>query len=95
MPKELAQKYAPQTTEEILAYLVEETGEVLAAVGKAARWGLDSCNPELPPAEQVSNRDWILAELVDLERAIALTRAAISPGAPAAEDTETPEKTES
>jgi hypothetical protein len=57
-----------------LAHVVEECGEVLAAAGKCQRWGLESVNPELPPAEQETNRDWLIRELDDLEGAIARLR---------------------
>ncbi len=67
-------EYMPDGEEQILGYLVEEAGEVLAAVGKSQRWGLESCNPELSRGEQEENGFWILRELIDLERAIKLTR---------------------
>jgi hypothetical protein len=70
-------KYRPRTLPQKLGYLVEEMGEVQAAVGKSIRWGLDSCNPELPPEERELNGDWILRELKDLENAISIARAAI------------------
>jgi len=63
-------QYEPITTEETLGYLVEECGEVLAAVGKTQRWGLESVNPEIPVAQQETNREWILRELKDLRDAI-------------------------
>ena len=66
----MEEKYRPRTTEQRLAYLVEECGEVLAALGKTGRWGLESYNPELPEAERETNREWILRELKDLRRAI-------------------------
>lgn len=69
-------QYFPRTTEQKLGYLVEECGEVLAAVGKTQRWGLDSSNPE-PGASRETNREWILRELDDLERAILLVRGAL------------------
>ena len=75
-------QYMPKTVETTLAYLVEECGEVLAAVGKAQRWGLESTNPEIPVSERETNRKWILRELKDLENAIALTRLAIAAPAP-------------
>ena len=62
--------YEPKTLKQKLGYLVEECGEVLTAVGKSNRWGLDSHNPELPYEKQESNRGWILRELKDLRRAI-------------------------
>lgn len=70
-------EYEPKTQTQKLSYLVEECGEVLAAVGKSVRWGLGSVNPELPPEEQETNADWLLRELVDLERAIGFAREAV------------------
>ncbi len=67
-------EYEPHGEEQILGYLVEEAGEVLAAVGKTQRWGLESCNPELPHTEREMNGYWVLRELVDLERAIKFAR---------------------
>ena len=67
-------QYEPKTVEQALGYLAEEAGEVLAAVGKTWRWGLESVNPELPPEEQETNRHWILRELTDLEGAIERAR---------------------
>lgn len=74
----MKKKYAPKTTGQKLGYLVEECGEVLAAVGKTQRWGLYSYNPELSKNKRETNRDWILRELKDLERAIKLVRSDIS-----------------
>lgn len=71
-------QYEPKTIAEMLGYLVEECGEVLAAVGKTQRWGLESVNPELPAAQQETNRDWILRELSDLENAAKIVRRAIT-----------------
>lgn len=63
--------YEPKTVKQKLGYLVEECGEVLAAVGKSNRWGLDSWNPNIPlTASPERNRDWIKRELKDLRRAI-------------------------
>lgn len=66
------------------AHVVEEKGELdkvlgdlLAAIGKAQRWGLDSVNPLLPKAQQETNRDWICraitacyAELADMKQVL-------------------------
>jgi hypothetical protein len=80
-------QYEPKNIQQALGYLVEEAGEVQAAVGKTIRWGLDSTNPELPEAERETNRDWILRELVDLERAIARARQFIKlPVIPSSDD---------
>lgn len=54
-----------------LAHAIEECGEFLAAAGKTQRWGADSVNPELPPEEQETNRDWLMRELSDLDGAIS------------------------
>ncbi len=68
--------YFPVTMEQKLGYLVEECGEVLAAVGKTQRWGLESFNPE-PGASKETNREWILREMTDLENACAILRRAL------------------
>lgn len=62
------------SAEKKMGYLVEECGEVLQAVGKSQRWGLESVNPELPPEQQETNRKWLLRELKDLEHAIGLVK---------------------
>lgn len=72
-------RYYPKTTEQKLGYLAEEAGEVLAAVGKSQRWGLESSNPELPPEKQETNRQWLLRELQDLKGAIAMIEVAFGP----------------
>lgn len=69
--------YYPKTLNQKLGKLVEECGEVLAAVGKTQRWGLDSVNPELPPEKQETNRDWILRELQDLKLSIEIVEEEI------------------
>ena len=69
-------EYAPVTISEKLGYLVEECGEVLAAIGKTQRWGLESFNPE-PGASRETNRKWILRELADLENACRIVRSAL------------------
>lgn len=70
-------EYEPKTPEQKLGYLVEECGEVLAAAGKALRWGLDSTNPDLPPEQQETNADWILREIGGLENAIGYVKGMI------------------
>ena len=67
----------PKTRSAALGYLVEECGEVQAAVGKTLRWGLKSTDPEREagdPLHGENNREWILRELKDLEHAIATVR---------------------
>jgi hypothetical protein len=67
-----------------VAHVNEECGEVatalggiVAAIGKAGRWGWESVNPELPPEQQEANRAWLARamkaakpELEDLLNAI-------------------------
>ena len=74
MSENMNPRYEPKTDAQKLGYLIEESGEVLAAAGKSVRWGLDSCNPELPVNERESNADWLLREIADLERAIGYVR---------------------
>lgn len=49
---------------------IEEAGEFLAAMGKTQRWGWDSYNPELPPAERETNAAWVRREMADLREAL-------------------------
>jgi NTP pyrophosphatase (non-canonical NTP hydrolase) len=63
----------------LLGHVVEECGEVLAAIGKTQRWGLDSSNPEVLPGFRETNRTWLLRELDDLEFTIARLRKGITP----------------
>jgi hypothetical protein len=50
--------------------LVEELGELQAALGKTLRWGWDSYNPELPPEEREANIDWVRREMEDVRGAL-------------------------
>lgn len=63
-------KYYRPGIEPAIGKLVEECGEVLAAVGKTIRWGLESTNPEIPAEERERNADWIIRETHDLLGAI-------------------------
>jgi len=74
----MEEKYWPKTREQKIGKLVEECGEVLAAIGKSQRWGLNSVNPELPKEKQETNRDWILRELSDLKLAIEIVETDLS-----------------
>ena len=62
--------YEPKTHDERLSHLMEEAAEVIAAAAKSQRFGLESYNPELPPEERETNRDWLLRELQDLARTV-------------------------
>ena len=77
MASEMKPEYEPKTQSQKIGYLIEECGELLAAVGKTIRWGLDSCNPELPPEERETNRQWVLRELDDVRRAVELAGPAL------------------
>lgn len=72
MPKRIKTQYMPISGTDKLGYLVEECGEVLAAVGKSIRWGINSTNPEIPFEERETNGEWIKRELIDLKRAIKM-----------------------
>lgn len=50
--------------------LVEELGELQAAIGKTMRWGRESFNPELPVEQQETNANWIEREIDDVLGAI-------------------------
>jgi hypothetical protein len=65
------ERYLPMMLPNKLAQLAEEAGEVVAAVGKTLRFGLDSENPELPDGIREKNRVWLKRELEDLKKAIA------------------------
>jgi hypothetical protein len=59
--------------------LVEECAEVLLAIGKIERFGLDSVNPLIPEDQRVTNRNALLGELSDLEHAIEEVRQEVKP----------------
>lgn len=68
-----------------LGKLVEEIGEVgyhltslqfaltnmLTAIGKTQRFGLESVNPELPVQDQQTNADWLYDTSVEVREAMA------------------------
>jgi hypothetical protein len=72
MHKEYVKK--TKTLGQKLGWLVEEMGEAQAALGKTIRWGVASCNPELPVEQREMNGDWVLRELKDVEAAIKAVR---------------------
>jgi len=39
--------------------LTQALGELQSALGKSIRWGWNSVNPELPPAERETNAAWV------------------------------------
>lgn len=50
--------------------MIEELGELQAALGKSIRWGWTSVNPELPPGKRVPNFAWVRAEMQDVRDAL-------------------------
>jgi hypothetical protein len=79
----MQEKYLPKANNgmELLAHLIEECGETLAAAGKTARFGLSSVNPELPKEQQETNAEWLWRELCDLEGAICRMKQHMSANA--------------
>lgn len=69
--------YKPKSFKQKLGQLIEECGEVQAAIGKSLRFGLHSYNPEIPSHKREMNGDWILRELDDLKQAIALVEKSL------------------
>jgi NTP pyrophosphatase (non-canonical NTP hydrolase) len=67
-------KYLRSDVNSLLGHVVEECGELLHAIGKTQRWGLNSYNPEIPIAERESNRTWIIREMEDLYQALGRLR---------------------
>jgi hypothetical protein len=63
-------KYMRPSVEFAVGKLVEELGELQAALGKTIRWGWQSYNPELPEAERETNEDWVVREMKDVGNAI-------------------------
>lgn len=68
-------RYLPKDRNGRLFKLIEEMGELNAALGKAGRWGMTSVNPELPSDQQETNAAWILREMDDVEAALKECRA--------------------
>ena len=50
--------------------VIEEMGELQAALGKTLRFGWDSSNPLLPVEQRETNRDWVIREMRDLQGAL-------------------------
>ena len=64
------QKYMHEGLEFARNKLIEECGELIAALGKTGRWGWASFNPELTEGEREINRDWVMREMEDVRGAI-------------------------
>lgn len=63
-------EYMPADPAGRLFWLLEELGELVAALGKTGRFGPDSYNPELPPNQRERNCDWVLREMEDVRAAM-------------------------
>lgn len=50
--------------------VIEELGELQAALGKSLRSGWISTNPELPPGERITNAAWVRDEMRDVRGAL-------------------------
>lgn len=73
----MKKEYKPITTIQKLGYLIEECSELIQALGKTIRWGLEAYNPELPEKDKETNRCWILREIQDVEQAIKILKEEI------------------
>jgi len=69
MSEPIPEAYRSKTPEQAMAHLVEELAEAMTAAAKCLRFGFDSVNPELPPAEQETNAVWLRREMKDVYRA--------------------------
>lgn len=75
------ERYMRPGVEFALARLNEECGELVSAIGKTMRWGLNSSDPSSGVRE--SNEDWIYREMEDVEDAIKRFRAEVNKTTPA------------
>lgn len=64
------EQFLPGTVDGCVAHAIEECGEFVAAAGKTLRFGYQSVNPLLPPAEQETNLAWLRRELADVRQAM-------------------------
>lgn len=69
------ENYKPTNSDEAIAYLIEECGEVLQAAGKCLRFGYTNWNPNIPV--KITNREQLLEELLDLENAIRIVKSLV------------------
>ena len=67
----MEKRYLRTDTQSVLAHTVEECGELVTAIGKTQRWGLDSYDPTVPESQRETNRDWIRREMKDARLALA------------------------
>jgi hypothetical protein len=64
------QRYMRPGVEFAVGKLIEEMGELQAALGKTIRWGWQSYNPELPEDQRETNESWVEREIEDVRGAI-------------------------
>ena len=67
-------QYLPTDKETKLKHIIEECSEVILAYMKMERFGPESCDPTVPPENQITNREALLLELKDLESALVRYR---------------------
>ena len=68
-------KYQPTGLLSALGAATEKCGDLSHAIGKTLRWGMFNYNPDLPKADQISNRDFMLAKIASLRRSLDLLNA--------------------
>jgi len=73
-------KYLRPGVDFCMAHVVEEAGELMAALGKTMRWGLWSFNPELPTEQREPNIEWVKREIADLRAALDRFEAELPKG---------------
>jgi hypothetical protein len=56
--------YKPNSEEEAIGWLLEESAEVIVAIGRCMRFGIENVHERRP------NREWLMAEIGDLKKAI-------------------------
>lgn len=64
------QKYMRPGLDFAVGKVVEELGELQAAIGKTIRWGWLSFNPDIAPAERETNAAWVRREIADVRGAL-------------------------
>ena len=73
------ERYMRPGVEFAVAKLIEELGELSAALGKTMRWGFDSFDPTVSAnAPRETNEEWVFREMDDVEGAIKNMRQEVS-----------------
>jgi hypothetical protein len=63
-------RFLQEELEKRFDHVVEECGEFISAYGKMRRWGAFSVNPDLDPAIQEANIDWVRREMDDIVKTV-------------------------